>query len=416
MESQTYAHEVAYACHAAGLSVRIVDLPDSVNNVSDYIGAGYRGNDLVVLIEAAPWFTGPLPTRLSEVTPEPVSWLWPGWIPVGSVIVLEGSANRRRLGRGVCSAASPSACGVGKTLLALDPAHARRRQARGHEGPRHGRGRVSGGPPGPTAAVSRSVPDGKPIGSTASTGEGGAHCHGVVLVVDQRWRRLEPHGIVGFSARADAGSWGSTCRCHGKQTHDDVLYREWIETSDRLSSRVLAFMAGRPHPPRLGPSAAVTATPSFRTSRIHTSDVLEHEHRAAEAKFVVVAPLLPVLSSAAASYTDQELRNALAKLARLAARTRTAILVTRDLDKGAAGNARDRGAGLGNVSGVWTRLIAGRARPAGKTSARTGSRPRAAVRSAADRIGSGHGGCRVPAVRDGRHRRRRSLDRLERAA
>ena len=73
----------------------------------------------------------------------------------------------------------------------------------------------------------------------------------------------------------------------------------------------------------------------------------------------MVAPLLPVLSSAAASYTDQELRNALAKLARLAARTRTAILVTRDLDKGAAGNARDRGAGLGNVSGVWTRLIAG---------------------------------------------------------
>ena len=256
LESQTYAHEVAYACHAAGLSVRIVDLPDSVNNVSDYIGAGYRGNDLVVLIEAAPWFTGPLPTRLSEVTPEPVSWLWPGWIPVGSVIVLEGNP------------------GVGKTLLALDLA-----------------ARVSAG---------RTMPDG-------------------------RSGLREPAGVVLVTA--------------------DDLSRTVRPRLDVMGADVTRIE----HLPRDGhrlPTDADLA--SIRVSI-----------RAAEAKFVVVAPLLPVLSSAAASYTDQELRNALAKLARLAARTRTAILVTRDLDKGAAGNARDRGAGLGNVSGVWTRLIAG---------------------------------------------------------
>ena len=255
-ESRAHAHEVAYACHAAGLSVRTIELPDAVNNVSDYIGAGYRGNDLVALIEAAPWVTGPLPTRLSEVKPEPVSWLWPGWISVGTVVVLEGNP------------------GVGKTLLALDLA-----------------ARVSAG---------RTMPDG-------------------------RSGLREPAGVVLVTA--------------------DDLSRTVRPRLDVMGADVTRIE----HLPRDGhrlPTDADLA--SIRVSI-----------RAAEAKFVVVAPLLPVLSSAAASYTDQELRNALAKLARLAARTRTAILVTRDLDNGAAGNTRDRGAGLGNVSGVSTRLIAG---------------------------------------------------------
>ena len=255
-ESRAHAHEVAYACHAAGLSVRTIELPDAVNNVSDYIGAGYRGNDLVALIEAAPWVTGPLPTRLSEVKPEPVSWLWPGWISVGTVVVLEGNP------------------GVGKTLLALDLA-----------------ARVSAG---------RTMPDGR---------SGLSEPAGVVLV-----------------------------------TGDD-LSRTVRPRLDVMGADVTRIQ----HLPRDGHRLPTDA--DLASIRVTIG--------AAAAKFVVVAPLLPVLSSGAASCTDQELRNALAKLARLAARTRTAILVTRDLDNGAAGNTRDRGAGLGNISGVSTRLIAG---------------------------------------------------------
>jgi hypothetical protein len=255
-ESRAHAHEVAYACHAAGLSVRTIELPDAVNNVSDYIGAGYRGNDLVALIEAAPWVTGPLPTRLSEVKPEPVSWLWPGWISVGTVVVLEGNP------------------GVGKTLLALDLA-----------------ARVSAG---------RTMPDGR---------SGLSEPAGVVLV-----------------------------------TGDD-LSRTVRPRLDVMGADVTRIQ----HLPRDGHRLPTDA--DLASIRVTIG--------AAAAKFVVVAPLLPVLSSGAASCTDQALRNALAKLARLAARTRTAILVTRDLDNGAAGNTRDRGAGLGNVSGVSTRLIAG---------------------------------------------------------
>ena len=44
----------------------------------------------------------PAVTRLSEVTPEPVEWLWPGRLPVGKVVVLDGDP------------------GVGKSTLALD--------------------------------------------------------------------------------------------------------------------------------------------------------------------------------------------------------------------------------------------------------------------------------------------------------
>ena len=255
-ESRSHAHEVAYACHAAGLSVRTIELPDSVNNVSDYIGAGYRGNDLVALIEAAPWVTGPLPTRLSEVNPEPVSWLWAGWIQVGTVVVLEGNP------------------GVGKTLLALDLA-----------------ARVSAG---------RTMPDGR---------SGLSEPAGVVLMTgDELSRTVRPR----------------------------------LDVMGADETRI-------EHLPRDGHRLPTDA--DLASIRVTI--------RAAAAKFVVVAPLLPVLSLGAASCTDQELRNALAKLARLAARTRTANLVTRDFDNGAAGNTRDRGAGLGNVSGVWTRLIAG---------------------------------------------------------
>ena len=78
-DSRADAHAVACACHAAGLNVRVVDLPGPVKDVSAYLDK-HTETDLAALIEAALRFTGPVPTRLSEVSAEPVSWLWPGWI------------------------------------------------------------------------------------------------------------------------------------------------------------------------------------------------------------------------------------------------------------------------------------------------------------------------------------------------
>ena len=81
--------------------------------------------------------------------------------------------------------------------------------------------------------------------------------------------------------------------------------------------------------------------------------------RAAEARLVVLDPLLSIVSPSGASCTDQDLRSTLAKLARLAARTRTAVLVTRDLYGGKEDHLLERGEGIRNISGVCTRLVAG---------------------------------------------------------
>ena len=87
--------------------------------------------------------------------------------------------------------------------------------------------------------------------------------------------------------------------------------------------------------------------------------------RAADARFVVLDHLLPIVSPSAASCTDEDVGSALARLARLAARTRTAVLVTRDLY---GGKEDQRIEGIRNISGVWTRLIAGPAPQDGQRS------------------------------------------------
>ena len=56
--------------------VRVVDLPGLVKDVSGYLDK-HTESDLAARIEAVPRFTGPVPTRLSEVSAEPVYRLWP---------------------------------------------------------------------------------------------------------------------------------------------------------------------------------------------------------------------------------------------------------------------------------------------------------------------------------------------------
>ena len=61
---------------ASRLVVRVVNLPGPVKDVSAYLDK-HTESDLAALIEAVPRFTGPVPTRLSEVSAEPVCRLWP---------------------------------------------------------------------------------------------------------------------------------------------------------------------------------------------------------------------------------------------------------------------------------------------------------------------------------------------------
>ena len=254
-ESRADAHAVACAFHAAGLNVRVIDLPSPVKDVSAYLDR-YKGNDLAALVEAAPQFTGPVPTRLSEVSAEPVSWLWLGWIPEGSVTVLDGNP------------------GVGKTLITFDLA-----------------ARVSTG---------RTMPDGQP---------GPGKPAAVVLV-----------------------------------TRDDVTGT----VMPRLDI-VGADMTRIDHLPRDGDHLPTDAD----LGTIFGAVV------AAKARLVVLDPLLSIVPPSDASYTDQDLRNTLTKLARLAARTRTAVLVTRDLYWGKEDQMLERGDGIRTIGGVWTRLVAG---------------------------------------------------------
>lgn len=208
------------------------------------------------MIAATPRFTGPVPIRLSEVTPEPVPWLWRGWIPHSSVTVLEGNA------------------GVGKGLIAFDLA-----------------ARVSTGRP---------MPDGR---------------SGVP----------EPTGVVVV-----------TC--------DDA--RRFVRPRLDVAGADVARIRHLP----LGGGGVPTAAELV---------AIEGAVCAHDAKLVVVAPLAPAIRRPPASNSGQSVRNVLASLGRLAARRGVAILVTRDLDPGEADERASRGDGIGNISGVWSRLTAG---------------------------------------------------------
>ena len=106
-----HAGQVAKSCHRVGLEVRIVNLPDipEKGDVSDYLGT-HTKDELVQLAKAASVYSPlktqparvPVITWLNTVTPEKVSWLWPGRMALGKYQVIVGDPD------------------LGKTTLALD--------------------------------------------------------------------------------------------------------------------------------------------------------------------------------------------------------------------------------------------------------------------------------------------------------
>ncbi len=96
---RNHAQQVARTLHGIAESVRMVELPGlpAKGDASDWIAAGGTKAELKRLADAAPEWTptpaleaGPILTCLADVEPRPVSWLWPGRIPLGRITLLVG--------------------------------------------------------------------------------------------------------------------------------------------------------------------------------------------------------------------------------------------------------------------------------------------------------------------------------------
>lgn len=115
-----HAADVAACCVAAGLSVKVLALPDTPEkgDVSDYL-ARHTKEELVALLKAAPAFNpaaapingasiqapyGPIVIRVSDVQSERVSWLWLRRAARRKITLLIGDP------------------GVGKSLITIDAA------------------------------------------------------------------------------------------------------------------------------------------------------------------------------------------------------------------------------------------------------------------------------------------------------
>jgi hypothetical protein len=115
---RAHGEQVASMLHGVADKVRVVTLPGlgEHGDVSDWLNAGGSADELKRLILAAPTWEPQEPAGdatnddlgdlgvvcLADVAPERVDWLWPGRIPRGKLVILEGDPK------------------VGKSTLALD--------------------------------------------------------------------------------------------------------------------------------------------------------------------------------------------------------------------------------------------------------------------------------------------------------
>lgn len=108
-----HAQQVAASCHAAGLHVRVLELPGlrEKEDVSDWLMAGGTRDGLARLVDEtqmwAPTPVSPAPqrirrVRLDTVEPQEIEWLWPGRLAVGKLHLLVGDP------------------GTGKSTVAMD--------------------------------------------------------------------------------------------------------------------------------------------------------------------------------------------------------------------------------------------------------------------------------------------------------
>lgn len=108
---RAHAETVARSCHAAGLKVKVVTLPDLPHkgDVSDYLDSGHTRDELVTLVKATALYESstevaaavkpehdrrvearPVIACLADVRAEDVLWLWPGRLAAGKLALLVG--------------------------------------------------------------------------------------------------------------------------------------------------------------------------------------------------------------------------------------------------------------------------------------------------------------------------------------
>ena len=99
-----HAEHVAASCAAAGLVVKVLALPDGVKDVSDWLDAGATKADVFDLIKKTDAYTpapegeaeaeddtdAPVLTRLSDVQPEEVRWVWRRRFARGKLTIVAG--------------------------------------------------------------------------------------------------------------------------------------------------------------------------------------------------------------------------------------------------------------------------------------------------------------------------------------
>jgi hypothetical protein len=89
-------------------------------------------------------------------------------------------------------------------------------------------------------------------------------------------------------------------------------------------------------------------------------DIIEAEIKRVGAKLVIIDPLMAFLSSNSNAHKDQDIRRALAPLARMAERTGAAVVLVRHLNKAPGGNALYRGGGsIGIIGAARSGLLVG---------------------------------------------------------
>ena len=96
-----HAAKVAQALTGKAAELIVCELPEGVKDVTDYIAAGHGMDDLRALIEtqsrgneparAAGDGCGFAYRRISDVTAQPIRWLWPGRIASGKCTVIAGN-------------------------------------------------------------------------------------------------------------------------------------------------------------------------------------------------------------------------------------------------------------------------------------------------------------------------------------
>jgi hypothetical protein len=101
-----HAADVAASCYAAGIKVKVVTLPGlpAKGDVCDWFDAGHTRDDLIALVRSTELYApvsapaAPVPNhaaapvliRLSDVTSEPIDWIWPKRLAVGKKTLLAG--------------------------------------------------------------------------------------------------------------------------------------------------------------------------------------------------------------------------------------------------------------------------------------------------------------------------------------